>query len=65
MYRRFGVVPQGLDVLFPVVLGGDFRSPLLVISLGCFWVLSLGDLMGGNLWEPFVVLWAVIPLPNP
>jgi hypothetical protein len=20
---------------------------------------------GGNLWEPFVVLWAVIPLPNP
>jgi hypothetical protein len=25
-----------LDVLFPIVLGGDFRSPLLVISLGCF-----------------------------
>jgi hypothetical protein len=40
------MVPQGLDVLFPVVLGGDFRSPLLVISLGCFWDLSLGDLMG-------------------
>jgi hypothetical protein len=20
---------------------------------------------GGNLWESFVVLWAVIPLPNP
>jgi hypothetical protein len=39
-------------VLFPVVLGGDFRSPLLVISLGCFRDLSLGDLMGefvGNL----------------
>jgi hypothetical protein len=34
------------DVLFPVVLGGDFRSPLLVISLGCFRDLSLGDLMG-------------------
>jgi hypothetical protein len=33
-------------VLFPVVLGGDFRSPLLVISLGCFQDLSLGDLMG-------------------
>jgi hypothetical protein len=33
-------------VLFPVVLGGDFRSPLLVISLGCFRDLSLGDLMG-------------------
>jgi hypothetical protein len=40
------VVRQGLDVLFPVVLGGDFRSPLLVISLGCFGDLSLGDLMG-------------------
>jgi hypothetical protein len=40
------VVPQGLDALFPVVLGGDFRSHLLVISLGCFRDLSLGDLMG-------------------
>jgi hypothetical protein len=28
--------------LFPVVLGGDFWSPLLVISLGCFRDLSLG-----------------------
>jgi hypothetical protein len=48
------MVPQGLDVLFPVVLGGDFWSPLLVISLGCFRDLSLWDLMGeicGNpLW---------------
>jgi hypothetical protein len=46
------VVRQGLDVLFPVVLGGDFQSPLLVISLGCFRDLALGDLMGqicGNL----------------
>jgi hypothetical protein len=59
------VVPQGLDVLFPVVLGGDFWSPLLVISLGCFRDLAIGDLMGGNWWEPFVVLWVVIPLPNP
>jgi hypothetical protein len=33
--------------------------------LGCFWDLALGDLMGGNLWETFVVLWPVIPLPNP
>jgi hypothetical protein len=33
-------------VLFPVVFGGDFRSTLLVISLGCFRGLSLGDLMG-------------------
>jgi hypothetical protein len=40
------VVHQGLDVLFPVVLGGDFRSPLLVISLGCFRDLSLEELMG-------------------
>jgi hypothetical protein len=40
------MVPQGLDVFSPVVLGGDFRSPLLVISLGCFRDLSLGDLMG-------------------
>jgi hypothetical protein len=46
MYRLFGVVPQGLDVLFPVVLGGDFQSPLLVISLCCFRDLALGDLMG-------------------
>jgi hypothetical protein len=35
-----------LDVLFPVVLGGDFRSPLLVISLSCFRDLALGDFMG-------------------
>jgi hypothetical protein len=65
--RLFGplVVPQGLVVLFPVVLGGDFRSPLLVFFLGCFRDLALGDLLGGNLWEPFVVLWAVIPLSNP
>jgi hypothetical protein len=40
------VVPQGLDVLFPVVLGGHFRSPLLVISVGCFRDLYLEDLMG-------------------
>jgi hypothetical protein len=46
MYRRFDVVSQGLDVLFPVVLGGDFRSTLLLIPLGCFRDLALGDLMG-------------------
>jgi hypothetical protein len=40
------VVPQGLDVLFPVVLGGDFWSTVLVIYLGCFRDLSLGDFMG-------------------
>jgi hypothetical protein len=46
MYRRFGVVPQGLDVLFPFVLFADFRSPLLVDFLVCFRDLSLGDLVG-------------------
>jgi hypothetical protein len=40
------MVSQGLDVLFPVVLGGDFQCPLLVIFLGCFRDLALGDLMG-------------------
>jgi hypothetical protein len=40
------VVPQGFVVLFSVVLGGDFRSPLLVVFLVCFRDLALGDLMG-------------------
>jgi hypothetical protein len=39
------VVPQDFVVLFPVVPGGDFRSPLLVVFLGCFRYLALGDLM--------------------
>jgi hypothetical protein len=47
MYRLFGVVPQGFVVLFPVVLGGDFRSPLLVVFSVCFRDFALGDLMGG------------------
>jgi hypothetical protein len=46
MYRLFGVVPQDLVVLFPFVLGGDFRSPLLVDFLVCFQDLALGDLVG-------------------
>jgi hypothetical protein len=33
-------------VLFPVVLGGDFRSPLLVFSSVYFRDLDLEDLMG-------------------
>jgi hypothetical protein len=52
MYRLFGVVAQGLDELFPVVLGGGFRSPLFVILSVCFRDLALGDLLGeicGNL----------------
>jgi hypothetical protein len=40
------VVPQGLDVFFPVVLGGDFRSPLSVICLGVFGIFLLGILWG-------------------
>jgi hypothetical protein len=40
------VVPQGFAVLFPIVLGGDFRSPLLVVFSVCFRGLALGDLMG-------------------
>jgi hypothetical protein len=59
------VIPQGLVVLFPVVLGGDFRCPLLVVFSGCFRDLILGDLMGRNSCEPFVLLLPLIPLPNP
>jgi hypothetical protein len=33
-------------VLFLVVLGGDFLSPLLVVFSVCFQELALGDLMG-------------------
>jgi hypothetical protein len=33
-------------VLFPVVLGGDFWSPLLVVFSVCFQDLAHGDLMG-------------------
>jgi hypothetical protein len=40
------VVPQGLVLLFPVVLGGDFRGPLLVVFSVCFRDLALGDLVG-------------------
>jgi hypothetical protein len=46
MYRRFGMVPRGLVVLFPVVLGCDFRSPLFVVFLGCFQDLAFEDLLG-------------------
>jgi hypothetical protein len=40
------VVPQGFAVFFPVVLGGDFWSPLLLVFLVYFRDLALGDLMG-------------------
>jgi hypothetical protein len=45
MYRLFGVVPQGLVVLFLFVLCGDFWSPLLVDFLVCFRDLASGDLV--------------------
>jgi hypothetical protein len=46
------VVPQGLDELFPVVLGGDFRSPLFVILSVCFRDLALEDLIGEICEDP-------------
>jgi hypothetical protein len=52
MYRSFSVVPQALDVSFPVFLSGDFRSPVLVITLGCFRDLALEDFMGGICGNP-------------
>jgi hypothetical protein len=54
MIRR---VPQGLDVLFPFILFGDFRSLLLVIFF-----LGFG---GGCMHEPFVVIFPLISIPNP
>jgi hypothetical protein len=44
------MVPKGFVVLFPVVLGGDFWSPLLAVFLGCFRNIALGDLMGETSW---------------
>jgi hypothetical protein len=59
MYKWFGVVPQGLDVLFPFVIFGDFWSPFLVILLERFRGRFLEDLLS------FVILFSLIPLPNP
>jgi hypothetical protein len=39
-------------VLFPVVLGGDFQSPLLVFFSECFRDLAIGDLMGKSYVNP-------------
>jgi hypothetical protein len=47
-------------VLFPVVLGGDFRSPLLVIFSVCFWDLALGDLMGKIHVNPSVLRGSIL-----
>jgi hypothetical protein len=59
------VVPQGLDVLFSFILFGDFRSLLLAIFLERFRGLSLWDLVGGCMYEPFVVLFPLIPVTEP
>jgi hypothetical protein len=42
MYRWFGVVPQGLDVLFPFILFGDFWS--------LFWRFSWSDFEAFLFW---------------
>jgi hypothetical protein len=44
---------------------GDFQSLFLAIFLEGFRGLSLRDLVGGHMLEPFVVLFSLIPLPNP
>jgi hypothetical protein len=46
------MVPQGFVVFFPVVLGGDFRSPLLVVFSVCFQDVSLKDFMGEVFVKP-------------
>jgi hypothetical protein len=46
------VVPQGLDVLFPFVLFGDFQNLFLAIFLEWFQGLSLGDLVGDLCLNP-------------
>jgi hypothetical protein len=46
------MVPQGLDVLFPFVLFGDFQSHFLAIFLELFQDLSLWDLVGDVCMNP-------------
>jgi hypothetical protein len=55
------MVPQGFVVLFPVVLGGDFRSPLLVVFSVCFRDLALGDLMGEIHVKPLWLFCLLLP----
>jgi hypothetical protein len=42
-----------------------FPEPFLGVFLELFSGPFSWGFDGGNLWEPFVVLWAVIPRPNP
>jgi hypothetical protein len=59
------MVPLGLDVLFPFVLFGDFWS----LFLGDFFGVILRSFSlgfgGQSIPEPSVVLFPLIPLPNP
>jgi hypothetical protein len=50
-----------LDVLFPFVLFGDFRSPFLAIFLERFRDLSLGDLVGDVCMNPSWFLSLLFP----
>jgi hypothetical protein len=49
---------------FPVFLFGDFRSLFLDIFLERFKLVFLG-ICWGCIHEPFVVLFPLIPLPDP
>jgi hypothetical protein len=59
------VVPQGLFEFFPIFFFGDFQSLFSVIFFESFWGFYLGDLLGGCMHEPFMVLFTLILLPNP
>jgi hypothetical protein len=54
---RFGWVVPGCSWWW-------FSEPSLCDSLHVFSEPCSWGFDGGNLWEPFMVLWAVIPLPN-
>jgi hypothetical protein len=59
------MVPQGLDVLFPFVLFGDFWSLFLASFFGVISRPFSFGFGGGCMVEPFVILFPLIPLPNP
>jgi hypothetical protein len=63
MYRWFGVVPQGGEVFFLILLCGDFRSSLLRFSWRSFEYNFLGFLVGVT-YEDLVPLWLVTLPPN-
>jgi hypothetical protein len=61
------MIRRGSSRLCCVVLGCSwwwFPEPSLGGFLGVFSGPCSWGFDGGNLWEPFVVLWPVIPLPN-